>query len=302
MERRSTDFHCETETPTAPFRAPFVSREIPPNGVPGPHLCRNDLSAERPTQHKCRPGQRQEPATGPASETSDQRQQQHPEQQPKPPGTRGIPRPNGVPGPHLCRNDLSAERPTQHKCRPGSLGERDEVCCSGYEAGRRRVIGVVAALPDSPARLRRWRDAGSLGRQSVTAAQKAGAENKVRNNSSDGERGRIRSAGDRTNPHRYTTKAGRTPALRTSQRPLSHCGNEGRSLYMVLSAPAFWCGGSLERPIAPASPDQRGRAMGAGEGCDHADRAPAAYLEAGRTDLERAPRGSPVGHCAERAE
>ncbi len=47
-----------------------------------------------------------------------------------------------------------------HKCRPGSLGERDMVCCSGHEAGRRRAIGVVAALPINPRAttpmVRRW--------------------------------------------------------------------------------------------------------------------------------------------------
>ncbi len=42
------------------------------------------------------------------------------------------------------------------------------------------------------ARPRRWRDAGSLERQSVTAAQKAGTEGMVRNNGSDRDRGRIR--------------------------------------------------------------------------------------------------------------
>ncbi len=91
-------------------------------------------------------------------------------------GTRGNPRPLGVPGPHLCRNDLSALRPAPHKCRPGSPGRRDAVCSPGNEGGRRRTIGVVAALPASHARPRRWCGAGSPGRQSVTAAQKAGDE------------------------------------------------------------------------------------------------------------------------------
>ncbi len=61
-------------------------------------------------------------------------------------GTPGKPRPNGVPGPHLCRFDLPAERPAPHKCRPGSLGERLEVSSPGYEGGRRRAIGGVAAV------------------------------------------------------------------------------------------------------------------------------------------------------------
>ena len=69
--------------------------------------------------------------------------------------------------------------------------------------------------------VRRW----VAGRIGVTATQKAGAEGMVRNNGSDRDRGRIRivsvSVGDRTNLHRYTTIAGGTPALQTSQRPLS---------------------------------------------------------------------------------
>jgi hypothetical protein len=66
----------------------------------------------------------------------------------------------GVPGPHLCRNNLSAMRPAPHKCRPGSRGERDAVSSPGVEAGRRRTIGVVAALPIYPRAttpmVRRW--------------------------------------------------------------------------------------------------------------------------------------------------
>ncbi len=65
---------------------------------------------------------------------------------PKPTRPRGEPRPIGVPGPHLCRYDLPAERSAPHKCRPGSPGTRDAGCSTGYEAGRRRAIGVVAAL------------------------------------------------------------------------------------------------------------------------------------------------------------
>ncbi len=67
-----------------------------------------------------------------------------------------------------------------HKCRPGSPGRRDAVRSPGYEAGRRRAIGVVAALPSTHARPRRWCDAGPPGRNSVPAAQKAGDEG-VRN-------------------------------------------------------------------------------------------------------------------------
>ncbi len=63
---------------------------------------------------------------------------------------------------------------------PGSLGERDAVSSPGHEVGRRRAIGVVAALPATSARPRRWCDAGPPGRQSVTASQKAGVKDRVR--------------------------------------------------------------------------------------------------------------------------
>ena len=80
----------------------------------------------------------------------------------KPLSTCGRTRHNGVPGPHLCRNHLTAKRPAQHKCRPGSLGKRNAICCSGYEAGRRRAIGVVAAPSINPRAaapmVRRWVD------------------------------------------------------------------------------------------------------------------------------------------------
>ena len=57
----------------------------------------------------------------------------------------------------LCQKNLTATRPAPHKVLPGSLG-RDAVCCSGYEEGRRRALGVVAALSTTNARPRRWRD------------------------------------------------------------------------------------------------------------------------------------------------
>ncbi len=138
------------------------------------------------------------------------------------------------------------------KCGPGSPGERDAVCSTGYEAGRRRAIGGVAALPATSARPRRWCDAGAPGRQSVTAAQKAGVEAMVRNNGSNRDRGRIHirkrsnqpasvhhhrrrdagatsiaaplaaptSDGRWNQPASVHTIAGGTPALQASQRPL----------------------------------------------------------------------------------
>ena len=62
-----------------------------------------------------------------------------------------------------------------HRARSAQLrylaihGERDEFCCSGHEAGRRRAIGVGAADHVSSARPRRWCDAGA-----PQATQKAG--------------------------------------------------------------------------------------------------------------------------------
>ena len=57
------------------------------------------------------------------------------------------------PAPTGCRVRHCAGTAIRHRnafrtmALPGSLGERDAVCCSGYEAGRRRAIGGVAALP-----------------------------------------------------------------------------------------------------------------------------------------------------------
>ena len=69
----------------------------------------------------------------------------------------------------LCRIDHQASRHASHNVIPGSLGERDAVFCSGDEAGRRRTIGVVAALTINPRAttpmVRRWAD-GTLKRHS----------------------------------------------------------------------------------------------------------------------------------------
>jgi len=56
-----------------------------------------------------------------------------------------------------------------HNVIPGSPGRHDAVFCSGYEAGRRRTIGVVAALQSPPRAttpmVRRW-DVGTRKRHS----------------------------------------------------------------------------------------------------------------------------------------
>ena len=78
--------------------------------------------------------------------------------------------------------------------------------------------------------------------------------------------------------------------LRIWIRPLS------RTLFRNLpSAPAFWAAVTLMRPSGPASHHRRGRAWEAGEGCDHADGAPAACLVAGRNDLEALSEGARYG-------
>ncbi len=61
----------------------------------------------------------------------------------------------------LCAGRTSRRRiPPRTRSMPGSLGERDAVCSPGYEAGRRRAIGVVAALSINPRAttpmVRRW--------------------------------------------------------------------------------------------------------------------------------------------------
>ena len=101
-----------------------------------------------------RPEQRQGSASGFSA------RKQRPAQRQNPTRARGKPRPIGVPGLTLCRNDHPASRPSQHNVIPGSHGERDAVCSPGSETGRRRTIGVVAALTINPRAttpmVRRW--------------------------------------------------------------------------------------------------------------------------------------------------
>ena len=122
-----------------------------------------------------RPEQRQGSASGFSA------RKQRPAQRQNPTRARGKPRPIGVPGLTLCRIDAPASPCPPHNVIPGSLARRDEVSSPGYEAGRRRTIGVVAALPITSARPRRWCDAGPSGRPGATAAQKAGDDGSARN-------------------------------------------------------------------------------------------------------------------------
>ncbi len=107
--------------------------------------------------------------------------------------TRGKPRPLGVPGTPLCWN------------RHPALPRAPHNGATGLPRGARRILvlpatrkaaGAPSAWSQPPqsthARPRRWCDAGSPGRQCVTAAQKAGDEDTVRNNDSNRDRGRIR--------------------------------------------------------------------------------------------------------------
>ncbi len=129
---------------------------------------------------------------------------------PKPKQTRSPrkPRPIGVPGLTLCRIDHPASRRSPHNVTPGSLGERDAVSSSGYEAGRRRAIGVVAAFSINPRATtpmaRRW--------AAGTPMRHGGPEGRCRRHGPE-QRQRPRLVGDGTNPRRYTTIAGGTPAL-----------------------------------------------------------------------------------------
>ncbi len=89
---------------------------------------------------------------------------------PAQPGVDPRPKPtraSGKPRPTACRARDCAGTNSRHRdamrtmALPGSLGVRDASCSPGYEAGRRRAIGGVAALPVYPERPRRWSDAGA---------------------------------------------------------------------------------------------------------------------------------------------
>ncbi len=126
----------------------------------------------------------------------------------------GKPRPGGVPGSALCRHPEPGAPPS--RTMP-YLAPSESAMRSALPATK-QAAGVPSAwsqpLPVSHARPRRWCDAGSPGRQCVTAAQKAGVEGMVRNSGSDRERGRIRIRGRCNQPasvhHRRRRDAGAT--------------------------------------------------------------------------------------------
>jgi hypothetical protein len=74
-----------------------------------------------------------------------------------------------VPGMTMCWIDPPARRCLQHIVLPGNPRGALSAWLFRLEAGRRRAIGVVAAVPVSSSRPRRWCDAGK-----PAANQKAG--------------------------------------------------------------------------------------------------------------------------------
>ena len=101
----------------------------------------------------------------------------------------GKPRPIGVPGLTLCRKNHPASWRSPHNVIPGSLGERLEVSSPGYEAGRRRTIGVVAALQSTThattPMVRRW-TAGTPMRHSGPEGRGRGQDPRQRQKSATG--------------------------------------------------------------------------------------------------------------------
>ncbi len=96
---------------------------------------------------------------------------------PKPTRIRGKPRPIGVPGTPLCWNHLPAP---QHAAHNGATGLPRGARHILVLPATRKAAGAPSAWSQpsqsTHARPRRWCDAGSPGRQCVTAAQKAGVE------------------------------------------------------------------------------------------------------------------------------
>ena len=108
----------------------------------------------------------------------------HPDVDPRPRpsmDTRKTAAPSGCRVRHCAGSASRLRGAPRTMSQPGSLGERDEVSSPGYEAGRRRAIGVVAALAIYPRATtlmaRRWTD----GTPCVPAVQEAGDEGIVRN-------------------------------------------------------------------------------------------------------------------------
>ncbi len=130
---------------------------------------------------------------------------------------RSRPGPAENPAPSGCRVRFCAgatsrlRLASRTKCGPGSPGERDAVCCSGYEEGRRRAIGVVAA---SQSPTHDHADGATLGRRDAKASRRPRRPGmRAATAAATGTEAVSVSVSDRTNPHRYTTIAGGTPAL-----------------------------------------------------------------------------------------
>ncbi len=97
---------------------------------------------------------------------------------------------------------------------------------------KREAAGVPSAWSQpsqsTHARPRRWCDAGSPGRPSVPAAQKAGAEGMVRNNGSDRDRGRIRIRGRWDQPASVHHHRRRDAGATNISAPLAAPASRGR--------------------------------------------------------------------------
>ena len=87
------------------------------------------------------------------------------------PGSTRYGAPRGVPGTPLCGTTFRLRGAIHTMALPGNpRGKEFQCTSSGSEGGRRRDIGAVAVLSATPARPRRWCDAGP-----PQADQKAGA-------------------------------------------------------------------------------------------------------------------------------
>ena len=120
----------------------------------------------------------------------------------------------------MCRHHHPAHAPPSHNARTGHPRGAPAVCSPGYEAGRRRAIGVVAVLPATP---RDHADGATLGRRDAKASRRPRRPALRAWSGTTAATGTVAvsvSVGDRTHPHRYTTIAGGTPALQSSQHPL----------------------------------------------------------------------------------
>ncbi len=98
------------------------------------------------------------------------------------PGHAEIRAPSGCRAWHCARRTSRRRVPLRTRSMPGSLGECDAVRFPGYEAGRRRAIGVVAALSinrrATTSMVRRWA-AGTPMRHSGPEGRSSGSDRQI---------------------------------------------------------------------------------------------------------------------------